>query len=72
MVPQDASETGRPLVVGLSVRAGERDDALLAVLVEAAVADEVEDVPGALLQRLLEVLPRLPGEPRELDQAFRT
>ena len=70
VIAQHASDARRPLVVGLPIGTGEGDDPLLAVLVEATVADEVEDVPRALPQRLLHVRPCLSGDPLELDDAL--
>lgn len=58
-----AKEPRAPVLVG------QRDDALVGAVVEAAVPDEVQDVPSALVHRALQITPCLTLDPGELHLA---
>ena len=46
---------------------GQVNDAGIEPVAGTAMTDEMEDVPGTVPERLLEVLPRLAGDPLDLD-----
>ena len=67
MIAEQHTEVGgRQPVRGTRVIA-QREDTLPQLLVEAAVADEVEHVPRSVEQRELQVVPRPVLEPSDLD-----
>ena len=69
MIAQQSPEVGRRHALRLARVVEEDDHALATNLVEAAMADEVEDVPRPLPEDLLQVARRAAGHPDEFDQA---
>ena len=49
---------------------GQRDHAFIGGTVKTAVTDEVKDVPRAAAHRALQVAPRLPLQPFQIDQTL--
>ena len=70
MIGQQAAQLGRQHPMGAAVLIGQRDHALIGVAVKSAVTDEVKDVPRTAAHRSLQVAPRLPLQPLQIDQAL--
>jgi hypothetical protein len=69
---QQAIKLGGGNGLRLPLFIGQKEASLIAPLVKLAVADKVEDVPGAIARshRLLQIAPALAGQPGQLHPAL--
>jgi hypothetical protein len=68
VVAQQPAEVLRADQVGAALVTGQRDGALARGLVKAAMADEMKDVPWALIHGVLKITVGLPSHPAQLHQ----